>query len=1424
MRPTLIQTPAPGAHRIAHDGDLVRFALTLPEPASGRAWLRTNIGRAAVHRAEIIQQIENGEPLLGNDWHDIEMLPESDERTFTLELPLLEVGRFEAKAFFVPGPVSKSAPVWPEGKNTVFKVEPSAHYSGLSVYCAFVRQFGQNKTTGAVSDKDSAAIARLEKNGYAVIPRSGTFRDLTEELDTIINTMGFRAVQLLPIFPTPTTYARMGHFGSPFASLDFMDVDPALAEFDRETTPLDQFGELVDEIHRRRARVFLDLPINHTGWASWLQNHHPEWFQRDEEDEFVSPGAWGVTWADLSKLDYSQRALWVYMAEVFLFWCRRGVDGFRCDAGHMIPIDVWRYIIAKVRREFPDTTFLLEGLGGGRETVHALLDQANLNMDYSELFQNHNRTEVESILRETIGVASTIGGQIHFAETHDNLRLASVSKIWARMRTALAALTSHGGGFGITAGVEWFATERVEVHGAASLGWGNPENQIDVVRRLNAILQTHPAFFYDARLTMVTEGDTNALALHRQPSNRHPDAGDLLILVNLDPENTTAVEWRADAFPGKRACDLLTGDSLELAKIRWKLAPGEARCLAHDESWLKKVQQRENSGASEPEAVLNQRAASWSGGLSPAMSGSDGYPYRPDMARELRRDPFAYCALLTKTDKMSRVTRWRWPRDIHRTVLWAPGFVLLMTSEHPFIAQLHMPGRPTQRRWSLPDERGEHFVVFPPNTDCPDHPITAGLETTTLNTSEVLKDTGSLLVLPKQLPDVRMTLNKTGKTGDIYGLCTNGRGAMSLAQANWGEIRSQYDALLAANPHPDFPVDRLIVLTRCRLWLVYRDYSRPVDADSLEHFGQSDSSTLEWSFLVPAGMGKLVRLELALRLWQDANKVSLEVRRGLESGESFLGNEEPVSLISRPDVDHRSFHHKTKAHNGAEETWTKAVSTHPTGFRFAPPGRAALEMTTDCGDFTFEPEWEYMVPHPVDAERGLDGSSDLFSPGFFRWELRGGGTNTIQAQLADETTTGPAPASNGLPERLTLSEAARRAIPAFVVKRDDSKTVIAGYPWFLDWGRDTLICLRGMIAAGMLEETRDVLLQFARFEKNGTLPNMIRGEDDSNRDTSDAPLWYVVVSGELAVVEGNLRFSETDCGGGRTIRDTLLSIVGHYRDGTPNGIRMDPMSGLIYSPSHYTWMDTDHPPGTPRQGYPVEIQALWHASLSLANQLDPGGGWQTLCDQVRASILKLYWDPDRGFLSDCLHAEPEQSAALATPDDHLRSNQLLAVTLNAITDRDIARKVIESSEELLVPGAIRSLADRPVTHELSVKRDGKLLNDPRHPYWGHYSGDEDTRRKPAYHNGTAWTWPFPSYAEALVLVYGDEARDTALSILSSSTFLFESGCLGQLPEIIDGNSPHTQKGCGAQAWSATELYRVLKLVDEPEQEQGAGTG
>ena len=319
------QSPSPGSGITHFTGDTQTFTLTLDQPRTGRAFIRTNIGQARRKIREILDQVDKGRPLLDRDWFDIPMKQKGPDR-FEITLGLCETGHFNAKCYFLPE--HSAEPVWPRGDNISLNVSAAHACCANVIYNAFVRQFGPNRS-GTMEIPHGAAITDLDQKGWAVIPPSGRFRDLIRELDFIIDFLGCRYIQLLPVHPTPTTYGRMGRFGSPYAALDFMDVDPALAEFDPKATPMQQFLELVDEIHCRDARILLDIAINHTGWAASLHESHPQWLSRTQDGRIENPGAWGVKWEDLTKLDFSKQDLWQYMAEVFLRWCKRGVDGFR---------------------------------------------------------------------------------------------------------------------------------------------------------------------------------------------------------------------------------------------------------------------------------------------------------------------------------------------------------------------------------------------------------------------------------------------------------------------------------------------------------------------------------------------------------------------------------------------------------------------------------------------------------------------------------------------------------------------------------------------------------------------------------------------------------------------------------------------------------------------------------------------------------------------------------------------------------------------------------------------------------------------------------------------------------------------------------------------------------------------------------------
>ncbi|MDD5678218.1 MAG: amylo-alpha-1,6-glucosidase [Kiritimatiellae bacterium] len=1462
------QTPPPGQHRLAFCGDMIEFTLRLSRPERGEARLRTNIGHAETARREIIREAAESQKRLAEDWFDIPMT-RVDDQLYRLTLPLLEAGHFEAKALFLPEGTNQ--PRWPEGTNTVINVHPAEYCCANSLYNAFVRQFGQERhAPPAFTPVQTKGIQALQANDYAVIPPSGTFRDVIRQLDFIIGRLRCRSLLLLPIHPTPTVYGRMGTFGSPYAALDFTDVDPALAEFDPKATPLEQFGELVDAVHARGARISLDIAINHTGWAAKIHADHPDWLLREPDGTIRSPGAWGVVWSDLTEINYQHVELWHYLAEVFLTWCRRGVDGFRCDAGYMIPVSAWEFIVATVRREFPDTLFLLEGLGGKLVTTTTLLNIANLNWAYSELFQSYDRRQIEAYLPGAIRISETDGLLVHFAETHDNNRLASRSMSYARMRTALSALCSSNGAFAFANGVEWYATEKIDVHGRASLAWESGENQVGRIARLNCILYTHPAFFAGARLSLIHQGNGNSIALLRHS----PATGKrLLVLVNLDDSAIQPVAWNPDdaglpvmpasapelhaGLAKSELIDLLTGRTIPITPhlagigtsssgnlMHLDLAPAEVLCLTPDRRDFDLIVLAESRSLTDrnwpPDAVQRQSLHAKALEIVKSCRGpGDFSTLDPDrLATELAENPSAFCRHQDAPGAAPRVVTWEWPRDLKREVMIPPHHFLYLRATAPFRAQIEEGKRVVQQQNSLPAADGRHFILFCPKAARLE-PHAGLLKLSVYKPERTRHETAPLLFLPPgnaTRAPVAYTHKDLLDTHPMV-LSTNGRGGMLRAPVRWAEVRSRYDALLAGNLNPDYPEDRRIMLTRCRAWLVFQGYSQDITIDRLQAFHLGENAGL-WQFRVPFGYGQSVFLDIHTKMIPGQNAVRLVFcRLPCTDAENCLADGQAVQLIIRPDIEDRSFHEDTKAFLGPERDWPAAIhpdhdaSQRVSGFTFAPNPERQLHIAVSDGIFQAEPEWQYMVYHPVEAERGMNADSDLFSPGYFSCPLSGGAEIELLAQIltpAENDRIAVADRSrcrlsefgkdrnrDRLPPDTPLPDILERAMQQFIVRRGENKTVIAGYPWFLDWGRDTFICARGLIAAGHLEEVKAIIKQFAAFEQDGTLPNMIHGNDARNRDTSDAPLWFIV-----ACADARRQTPETSkhdllaerCGQ-RTLRRILESIAAGFRQGTPNGIRMDPESGLIFSPAHFTWMDTNHPAGSPREGYPIEIQALWFAALSFLAGLDKHATpWRDLAKRVQASIQHYFWNETRGYFADCLHAAAGQTAAQAMPDDALRPNQLLALTLGAVAEKAIGERVLEACAELLVPGAIRTLASRPVEYSQPVAFDGRLLNDPLRPYWGRYEGDEDTRRKPAYHNGTAWTWLFPSFCEAWVRIHGAAGRPAALAWLGSSTQLMSHGCLGQIPEIVDGDYPHAQRGCDAQAWGVTELYRVLKSL------------
>ncbi len=1484
-------SPAPGERMLRFVGDRVRFTLKDPTGKRREGWcarLRTNLGRAEVLRREIIEAHAKGEPLAGASWCDLPMREDGDG--WSLELPLAEVGFFKSKAYLLD---EKGWQHWPDGPDVGLSVHPNDYRTANTIYCAFTRLFGPTKNSVITQNpKLEDQVKQIEQFGFAIIPPSGKLRDLVQCLPHIIDTLGCRILHLLPVHPTPTTFARFGRFGSPYAALDFMAVDPSLVVFDKRTTALDQFRELTYATHLRGGRVIIDIVINHTGWGSKLEEEHPEWFLRKSDGEFASPGAWGTVWEDLVELNHVNAVLWDELAEMFLAWCRRGVDGFRCDAGYKVPTMAWQYIIARVQQEFPETVFLLEGLGGPWETTEALLTEGGMQWAYSELFQNYSGKEVAWYLDYALKQEQRVGVYVNYSETHDNDRLAKKGRAWSLLRNSLCALTSASGGYGFTCGVEWLATEKILVHGSTGLAWNNPQNLVQELARLNRLLHEHPCFFDGAKLTRVSGPESPVYAMVRESAEGKDVC---VVLVNTDVEKEQWVtisaqnlrlpiaDWRFELL----GLALPEIKSAANGEVQIKVPAGAAYCLSATAQPV---------GLSGDAYRVARAQAAWA---MQALTKEFGISQLGtcdwrSLAEMVARSPFDFlaairyldpqlteknlCAALEATlqrDVFPQVVRWSLI-DWRRISLVPPGHWLLIEDVTPFRAALALEGRGERaegravrrvesvavgkmhvacfagggaagdaklilERYTERDQQVEATVCFLPAE--PMSGVGMGedvISATSPRPSPPLRggegDGGAGLV--ERGSDVRALPMRQPVPTDLV-LLTNGRGGMARLCVDLGRVNSKYDCVLGANLHPKVPVDRHVFVKRMRVWVNADGFITPLDFQNLAAF---EASPAVWKFVANAGDGHTVEIELRAEMVDGKNTVLFQFSRPTEARATGkqLPADADVRLTVRMDIEDRSYHSETKRNGGADHHFSS--NTHPletrnpkpeirnAGFAFTPAADRQLRVFADAGEYHPQPEWCENIAHPVEATRGQTASGDAYSPGWFELPLPKGASVglTVTAEQDGDSQwklESPDPTENF---EARLLQAAR----AFVVRRDNGKSVIAGYPWFLDWGRDTFISARGLLAAGMVEEVKQILVIFARFEKDGTLPNIIFGNDASNRDTSDAPLWFGMVCEEVA--RGNSKFESPQSEGaagflpeiystavdesGRTLRAVLQSIAENYMRGTPNGIHMDADSALIWSPSHFTWMDTNYPAATPREGYPVEIQALWIRLLRQLASISDGAEkqkWNDLAARALASVEKLFWMEDKGWYADALLGGARVIARDAAVSDALRSNCLFLVSLGLVSGERAKRCVEAALRYLVVPGGLRSLAPLPVTTPLPVYANGGgLLNDPPNPYWPRYEGDEDTRRKLAYHNGTAWTWTFPVFCEALASAwnFSPEAVAAARSYLGSAERLMNEGCLGQIPEILDGDAPHAQRGCDAQAWGVTETLRVWKML------------
>jgi predicted glycogen debranching enzyme len=514
---------------------------------------------------------------------------------------------------------------------------------------------------------------------------------------------------------------------------------------------------------------------------------------------------------------------------------------------------------------------------------------------------------------------------------------------------------------------------------------------------------------------------------------------------------------------------------------------------------------------------------------------------------------------------------------------------------------------------------------------------------------------------------------------------------------------------------------------------------------------------------------------------------------GPATGPDPVLTDQTVRLCARPLLagrDYHGLHHENASFDFSAEVTGARVLWRPY------PGVPAISAVGD-GSYRHEPLWYRNFLYQGELARGLDAAEDLASPGVFSWTLNGRGASLVLAMGEASPELDPA----WLIEREARRRAAftsplQRAADAYVVQRGTGKTIVAGYPWFTDWGRDTLIALRGfMTLAGGLELAQDILLAWADAVSEGMLPNRFPDSgEEPEFNAVDAALWYVVAAHEFLKAAGEMAPPATV----QALRAASGAIVAGYRAGTRYGIRMDE-DGLLAAgvPGvQLTWMDARIGDWvvTPRIGKPVEIQALWLNALRIMGLAS--APWQGLYGRALASFQLRFWNERRGCLFDVVDVDHVPGRN----DDSLRPNQILAVggLPSQVLVEPYATRVVETVErELLTPLGLRSLA-------------------PGEPGYRPRFGTSVLERDSGYHQGTVWPWLMGPFVEAWLRVRGNspEAKRAAdARFLAPLRAHLAVAGLGHVSEVADAEPPHTPGGCPFQAWSLGELLRASRLVE-----------
>ncbi len=614
----------------------------------------------------------------------------------------------------------------------------------------------------------------------------------------------------------------------------------------------------------------------------------------------------------------------------------------------------------------------------------------------------------------------------------------------------------------------------------------------------------------------------------------------------------------------------------------------------------------------------------------------------------------------------------------------------------------------------------------------------------------------------------------------------DGRGGFASGTVA-GVLTRRYHALLLTSTTP--PTGRMVLVNGIEAWVEQGAARTPISSQHYApdttypdptpyHLGFSHTPWPCWRFRLAGG-----------------GEIAQEILVDPVGGDTVLRwrcNAPDATLHVRPLLSVRDYHALGRENQALD--FTPEIAIGNVIWRTY-PGRPAVGCLTN-GAYRHDPSWYRQFLYTEERDRGLDHIEDLASPGVFAWACARGDMVMVLRQ-GDGLSVRPAPHA----ARIFATEAARRAAQtdplaraaaAYLADRDEGATIIAGYPWFTDWGRDTFIAMRGLLlATGRIADAESVLLAWSTQISEGMLPNRFADSGPPEYNTADASLWFIVAVHELLQHAG-LAPTTATC-----LQAAAEAILEGHVQGTRYNIGRD-ADGLLRAGTpgqQLTWMDAKIGDWvvTPRIGKPVEIQALWHSALRIAATWNRR--WTPLADQAAASFARRFPSRARGNLLDVVDVDHVPSQV----DAAIRPNQIFAVggLPFPLLDGDAARAVVEAVEaDLLTPLGLRTLSP----------------TDPA--YQPRYAGNPG-QRDGAYHQGTVWPWLMGPFVEAWLRVHGDTpaTRATARArFLQPLLAHLDQAGLGHVTEVADGAPPHRPGGCPFQAWSLGELIRIRSMT------------